>query len=341
MNIATPTIIGYNPSDSVLLTRPTEQTKQPTGQTEYDGSKIDNLSLQSGKLISFASQDGNNVKVYIDNSILDKLNSKFGDDSFVSIDNNTLDATGRAGEYLSDFWEVARKNILIADEDRNGVLEKNEILNAKVSPEVGGDINIRQGTMSFSFDGFKSIKDNVFLSEDAKNTIIGHFEPTTVDILFNQLLKYDDNSDGNLNIGELISKDKLNRIYGEFAYSDNLASYEEIQIGKKTVVYKEYMPSAESIKELHKQKLAKQDQNNLQEQDEKEKPEEKATIQSVTQKLLSSNGDESVLSTEEKEALGAELKAIQKRIESTKELQEVKDEVVSKTEETRFLDTVG
>ena len=93
------------------------------------------------------------------------------------------------------------------------------------------------------------------------------------------LYLYDDNGDGNLNIGELISKDKLNRIYGEFAYSDNLASYEEIQIGKKTVVYKEYMPSAESIKELHKQKLAKQDQNNLQEQDEKEKPEEKATIQ--------------------------------------------------------------
>ena len=59
------------------------------------------------------------------------------------------------------------------------------------------------------------------------------------------------------------------------------------------------------------------------------------------QKLLSSNGDESVLSAEEKEALGAELKAIQKRIESTKELQEVKDEVVAKTEETRFLDTVG
>ena len=48
-----------------------------------------------------------------------------------------------------------------------------------------------------------------------------------------------------------------------------------------------------------------------------------------------------MLSAEEKEALGAELKAIQKRIESTKELQEVKDEVVAKTEETRFLDTVG
>lgn len=63
MNMITPTITGYNPSDTILATQGAP-IKASTGNTEYDGSKIDNLSLQSGKLVSFTNQDGNNVKVY-------------------------------------------------------------------------------------------------------------------------------------------------------------------------------------------------------------------------------------------------------------------------------------
>ena len=156
MNTITPTIIGYNPSDTILTTESTK-VKQATGNTEYDGSKIDNLSLQSGKLVSFTNQDGNNVKVYIDNSILDKLSSKFGNDSFTSTDSNTLNASGKAQEYLAGFWKVAQSNILSADKDKNGVIEGNEVLDVKVNPESGGDINIRNKTMNFSADGFQSI----------------------------------------------------------------------------------------------------------------------------------------------------------------------------------------
>ena len=61
----------------------------------------------------------------------------------------------------------------------------------------------------------------------------------------------------------------------------------------------------------------------------------------ATQKLLASNGNENLLTAEEREALGTELSIIKQSFKRKKELQEVKDEVVSKTEETRFLDTVG
>ena len=273
MNTITPTIIGYNPSDTILTTESTK-AKQATGNTEYDGSKIDNLSLQSGKLVSFTNQDGNNVKVYIDNSILDKLSSKFGNDSFTSTDNNTLTASGKAQEYLAGFWKVAQSNILSADKDKNGVIEGSEVLDVKVNPESGGDINVRNKTMNFSSDGFQSMNDNVFLSQDAKNSLAEQFGSTSVDALFNQLLKYDKNSDGNIGVGETVSINSMNNIYNEFANNENLALYEEITIGNKSIVYKEYMPSAKAVQESEKNKRTKQAQDALT-GDDKQKTEDK------------------------------------------------------------------
>ena len=260
MNTITPTIIGYNPSDTILTTESTK-AKQATGNTEYDGSKIDNLSLQSGKLVSFTNQDGNNVKVYIDNSTLDKLSSKFGNDSFTSTDSNTLNASGKAQEYLAGFWKVAQSNILSADKDGNGIIEGNEVLDVKVNPESGGDINIRNKTMNFSADGFQSMNENAFLSQNAQNTIAEQIGSVSVDTLFNQLLKYDKNSDGGLSVGETVSTSSLSNIYNEFANNDGLALYEEITIGNKTVVYKEYMMTAKQMQESEKNKTNTRDIN--------------------------------------------------------------------------------
>ncbi len=149
INTITPTITGYNPSDTILSTQ-ASAVKASTGNAEYDGSKIDNLSLQSGKLVSFTNQDGNNVKVYIDNSTLDKLSSKFGSDSFASTDNNTLSASGKAQEYLAGFWKVAQSNILSADKDKNGVIEGSEVVDVMVNPDSVGDINVLYKKMIFS-----------------------------------------------------------------------------------------------------------------------------------------------------------------------------------------------
>ncbi len=273
INTITPTITGYNPSDTILSTQ-ASAVKASTGNAEYDGSKIDNLSLQSGKLVSFTNQDGNNVKVYIDNSTLDKLSSKFGSDSFASTDNNTLSASGKAQEYLAGFWKVAQSNILSADKDKNGVIEGSEVLDVKVNPESGGDINVRNKTMNFSSDGFQSMNDNVFLSQDAKNSLAEQFGSTSVDALFNQLLKYDKNSDGNIGVGETVSINSMNNIYNEFANNENLALYEEITIGNKSIVYKEYMPSAKAVQESEKNKRTKQAQDALT-GDDKQKTEDK------------------------------------------------------------------
>lgn len=274
MNISKPTITGYNPLDAILNTQ-TAQAKQATGQIEYDGSKIDNLSLQSGKLVSFMSQDGNNVRVYLDNSTVDKLQSKFGTDSLSSVDSNTLQASGKAEEYLSGFWKVAQSNILSADKDSNGIIKGNEVLDVKVNAEGGGDIDVRKGTMAFSTEGLQSISDDKFLSQDAKNKIAGQFGATSVDALFNQLLQYDKNSDGNLNVGELVSLDSLNTVYSDFASNDGLALYKEVKIGNKTIKYREYIASAEDVKQSEKNKRAKQEQDVAIDSDEKQKAENK------------------------------------------------------------------
>ncbi len=59
------------------------------------------------------------------------------------------------------------------------------------------------------------------------------------------------------------------------------------------------------------------------------------------QKLKASNGNESVLTAVEKEALGAELAIAKKEFEKQKDLQSVKEEITIKVRNTQFLDTVG
>lgn len=275
MNISKPTIIGYNPSDTILNIQ-TAQAKQATGQMEYDGSKIDNLSLQSGKLVSFVNQDGNSVRVYLDNQTIDKLQSKFGNDSFASTDNNTLNASDKAEEYLAGFWQVAQNNILSADKDDNGMLVGNELLDVKTNVGEDGSINTDKGTMSISISGLRSVNEDKGLSQDAKNVIAKQLGSMTVDTIFNQLLNYDKNNDGNLNIGELISLDKLNNIYNKFANSGGgLALEAEVQIGNKTVSYEEYMPSAEEIRQTEKNKREKELQDGVMASDEKRETEDK------------------------------------------------------------------
>ena len=220
-------------------------------------------------------------------------------------------------------------------------MEKQEILDVKLNPESGGDINLKQGTMSFSSGGMQSINENAFLTQKAKNSLAEQFGVMSVDTLFSQLLQYDKNIDGSLSVGETVSTDRLNNIYNEFANNQGLALYEEITIGGKTVVYKEFVPTAKDLQEAHKQELKKQEQDSLEKSDKKQKTEDDDKSQQATQKLLASNGNENVLTAEEKEALGVELKAIQKRLETKDDLQEVKEEVAEKITETRFLDTIG
>ena len=63
--------------------------------------------------------------------------------------------------------------------------------------------------------------------------------------------------------------------------------------------------------------------------------------QKALQKLLAANGNESVLSMEEKKALGEELKAIKKQLESKDDLSSVKEEIKTKVENTQFIDVRG
>ncbi len=300
MNISKPMITGYNSSDTVLNTQMT-QAKQATGQIEYDGSKIDNLSLQSGKLVSFVNQDGNSVRVYLDNQTVNKLQSKFGTDSLSATDNNTVQASGKAEEYLAGFWKVAQSNILSADRDSNGIIKGSEILDVKVSAEGGGDVDVRKGTMAFSTEGLQSINEDKFLSKDAKNKIAGQFGATSVDTLFNQLLQYDKNSDGSLNVGELVSPESLDNVYNDFASNDGLALYKEVKIGNKTIEYKEYIASAEEIKQTEKNKREKELQDGVVAGDEKQKTEDKKESERKAKELEKQNIADATINDKQKE----------------------------------------
>lgn len=81
MNISDVKLSNYNASNMAIKIESAKSGVE-TGNTAYDGSKIDNLSLQSGKLVLFVNKDGDNVRVYLNNTTLDRLQTKFGDKEF-------------------------------------------------------------------------------------------------------------------------------------------------------------------------------------------------------------------------------------------------------------------
>ena len=309
--------VAYTSMKVAVNTKTKQQLEEEEsiGQTS-DTSKTSNTQKPNDKTISpndneqtviFADPtNGNLVKLNLSNKNIEKLKSHFSNEDFYERKDKTLRLNGEAEAYVSGwFGDIAyKREFLKADADNDGKLSEGEYQNTR-----NGYLTI--GEAKGIGNKVLSVTETVtetYTSPHTKRPEQGKSVESMLDFTLNT----DKNQDG-----QLSDMEYLESIGG---YRNLLIDNARKHLENDPTLGKDYF-SGGAQTDADLELLALQ--------------------MRATQKLLASNGNENILTAEEREALGTELSIIKQSFKRKKELQEVKDEVVSKTEETRFLDTVG
>ena len=291
------------------------EEEESIGQTS-DTSKTSNTQKANDKTISpndneqtviFADPtNGNLVKLNLSNKNIEKLKSHFSNEDFYERKDKTLRLNGEAEAYVSGwFGDIAyKREFLKADADNDGKLSEGEYQNTR-----NGYLTI--GEAKGIGNKVLSVTETVTETYTTPHTKRPE-QGESVEAMLDFTLNADKNQDG-----QLSNMEYLESIGG---YRNLLIDNARKHLENDPTLGKDYF-SGGAQTDADLELLALQ--------------------MRATQKLLASNGNENLLTAEEREALGTELSIIKQSFKRKKELQEVKDEVVSKTEETRFLDTVG
>lgn len=278
MKINDVNILNYDPNQVVLQTN-TVQHPNSDSSVAKEEYKTDTLSLKEGKLVSFKS-DQTRVSVYLSNSQVDKIQNKFGEESFSVNDGNSIKANQQAETYLSGFWKAAQTLILPYDKDGNKRFEGDEILNAKVMVNehvVDSANSIDVGNIQIG-----SINDATDTSIDQKKKIVNNFKSISIDEAFGQLLSYDRDINGEVKASELLSIDQIMQWHNEFKNEDGLSLIKDFSVGNQQVLLKEYSSSAESLKESFKSDKRKEQMEQI---DKETEPKDESVASQVIDKV--------------------------------------------------------
>ena len=299
-----------------------EESIRQTSDTSKSLNSNNITSNNNEQTILFADPtNGNLVKLNLSTKNIEKLKSHFSNEDFYERKDGSLRLNGEAEAYVSGwFGDIAyKREFLKADTDKDGKLSDEEYRDTKngflgVGEDLlsfsNGKINILASTESIekayvSPADEKQKKGTVRYNDDYKADSIASELNTTVDI----------------------DKDFSSSVTLNEAYK---ASSKNTTLSVSQIVTKH-------IDEYYSDIQANQGTSNSIDKDL-----ELMILQSrAAQKLLASNGNENVLTAEEKEALGVELATIKNSFARKKELQELKDEVVAKVETTQFMDARG
>ena len=309
--------VAYTSMKVAVNTKTKQQLEEEEsiGQTS-DTSKTSNTQKPNDKTISpndneqtviFADPtNGNLVKLNLSNKNIEKLKSHFSNEDFYERKDKTLRLNGEAEAYVSGwFGDIAyKREFLKADADNDGKLSEGEYQNTR-----NGYLTI--GEAKGIGNKVLSVTETVTETYTTPHTKRPE-QGESVESMLDFTLNTDKNQDG-----QLSDMEYLESIGG---YKNLLIDNARKHLENDPTLGKDYF-SGGAQTDADLELLALQ--------------------MRATQKLLASNGNENILTAEEREALGTELSIIKQSFKRKKELQEVKDEVVSKTEETRFLDTVG
>jgi hypothetical protein len=309
--------VAYTSMKVTVNTKTKQQLEEEEsiGQTS-DTSKTSNTQKPNDKTISpndneqtviFADPtNGNLVKLNLSNKNIEKLKSHFSNEDFYERKDKTLRLNGEAEAYVSGwFGDIAyKREFLKADADNDGKLSEGEYQNTR-----NGYLTI--GEAKGIGNKVLSVTETVTETYTTPHTKRPE-QGESVEAMLDFTLNADKNQDG-----QLSNMEYLESIGG---YKNLLIDNARKHLENDPTLGKDYF-SGGAQTDADLELLALQ--------------------MRATQKLLASNGNENILTAEEREALGTELSIIKQSFKRKKELQEVKDEVVSKTEETRFLDTVG
>lgn len=291
MKINDVNILNYDPNQVVLQTNSAQELNSESAikKEEY---KTDMLSLKEGKVVTFKS-DKTRVSVYLSNSQIDKIQNKFGEESFSVKDGNSITANQQAETYLSSFWKAAQTLILPYDKDGNKRFEGNEILNVKVM--LDEHVMINENSIDVGNIQIGSINDATDTNIDQKKKIVDSFKSFSIDEAFGQLLSYDRDVNGEVKVGELLSIDKIMQWHNESKNEDGLSLIKDFSVGDQEVVLKEYSASAESVKEGFKSAKRKEQMDQI---DKETEPKEKSAKAKEVDKMNVRAAQESELPTQ-------------------------------------------
>ena len=315
------------------------EEEESIGQTS-DTSKTSNTQKPNDKTISpndneqtviFADPtNGNLVKLNLSNKNIEKLKSHFSNEDFYERKDKTLRLNGEAEAYVSGwFGDIAyKREFLKADTDNDGKLSEGEYQNTRNAFNGHGEL-IGSGESIVSIT--EQITNSYVKSSDTTDSRIvnysyGKQRPDSLDEELNITLEADGDFNSKMSLLESYKTNKSNKY----------KNLQEIVLQHVRSAF----PNDQQVQNAIKNTFGNIDDTSNTTQTDADL-ELLALQMRATQKLLASNGNENLLTAEEREALGTELSIIKQSFKRKKELQEVKDEVVSKTEETRFLDTVG
>ena len=311
------------------------EEEESIGQTS-DTSKTSNTQKPNDKTISpndneqtviFADPtNGNLVKLNLSNKNIEKLKSHFSNEDFYERKDKTLRLNGEAEAYVSGwFGDIAyKREFLKADADNDGKLSEGEYRETRNGFNGKGEdlLMLSKGHISVleskeSVDE-KGIYVKVF-DESTRAGMVRYNDDYTVNSMDDELnttIRIDKNFNSEIELSEAYKASEKNKnLSTEDIIVKHISAYYGLSATKASALSGQsnnmFQPLYDFVSKISKKMKLSIDELSGEE------------AKRALQKLLSSNGDESVLSAEEKEALGAELKAIQKRIESTKELQDV------------------
>lgn len=278
-----------------------------------DSSKTEDKTVSPNdneQTILFADPtNGNLVKIDLSKANIEKLKEHFTDENnFYERQDGSIRLNGKAEAYVSGwFGDIAyKREFLKADADRDGKLSEEEFGHSKGSFWVESEA---QGIGNNVSSVTETVTKTYLQRNDA---LSGRHYSDSIQTALNKTLKADINFDSS-------------ETYEEFFVGNNVDARSDIigyartyldDIGSKKGYFSGGGQTDEEMALLMLQSRA-------------------------AQKLLAADGNESVLTAEEKEALGTELKAIKKQLESKDELSSIKDELKIKIENTQFIDVRG
>lgn len=289
-----------------------------------DSSKTEDKTVSpndSEQTILFADPtNGNLVKIDLSKENIEKLKKHFTDENnFYERADGSIRLNGKAEAYVSGwFGDIAyKREFLKADADGDGKLSDDEYQNTRNEFSGEGEAH---GTGKNVISVKETITEQYVKVDSDKSRFVKYHQSDKkskdIDDELNKTLKMDSNIDGTIDLQEVYS-------YGGQNHTKVILSHATKALGN---IDPGQNPFADKTSETLKLLLEKINNEEA---------------QKALQKLRAANGNESVLTAEEKEALGTELKAIKKQLESKDELNSVKDELKMKIENTQFIDVRG
>lgn len=247
---------------------------------------------------------GKNVSVDLNADNMERLKTQFSEDNFVQKNNKTY-LVGEVEKYVSGWYgDIAyNREFLKADSNEDGQLSTGEYKNTKNMFAQKGEIDIYMNKGEISIqqtltNSYLSSNDELSSNENSKN----------LNDELNDTIKIDSNSDGKFMLNEYY-KNLGNGSAQEAAIKEFQDLIQENLLIQKAVNTTLNMKKSDIINTSVANFIPKKKKK------DKEESEELTQAQQAMQKLIASNGNESVLSAEEKQAIQGEIHAIKKEID--------------------------